>query len=101
LSVILSHIFEKSEIYPFPVSILESKTKEFLYELLKKRFYVNEKLEITGLRKNRRNEENFKFVVKRAFKTLFRKFKKKMDFFICGQKSQDMFRFYQFYFSNN
>lgn len=85
----------------FSYSLIEDiseNTKLFLYKLLKKKFHLNSNLEIKGIRKQRRNEEKFKYVVKRGFKYLFKKFKALNHFFILGTKKLDEIQFYKYYF---
>lgn len=85
----------------FSYSLIEGiseKTKSFLYKLLKKKFILDPSLEIKGIRKRRRNEEKFKYVVKRGFKYLFKKFKARNNFFILGTKKLDEIQFYKYYF---
>ena len=63
---------------------IDQDSKLFVRQLLSKRYYITGELELKGLRKNRRNEEKFKFVTKRAIKYLFKKFKQERNFFISG-----------------
>lgn len=58
------------------IKYLSPLNKQFIYELLKKRYFITQELEFKGTRKSRRNEEKFKFVFKRAMKFLFKQFKR-------------------------
>jgi len=98
---ILDSLFEKQSFDPSVFIELTQQTWSNLIELIKKKFVVNEQYLILGLRKNkRRNEEQCKFVFKKAMKRLFKLFKAKNNYFIKGNKILDEIEFYNYYFKS-
>jgi len=96
---ILDVLFEKQAFDPNVFLQLEKQTWTNLTEFIKRKFVVTEQFVITGLKKNkRRNEEQCKFVFKKGMKKLFKLFKAKNNFFIKGNKISDEVEFYNSYF---
>lgn len=76
---------------------MEEEVRGKLKEFVQKKFsFQNDKLVIAQRRK--RNEEYIKFVIKRGFKHLFKKYKKCHNHFILGSKLMDEEVFYEYYF---
>ena len=69
-------------------------------EFFDKKFNLTETLFVLKSKK-KRNEEYIKFVIKRGFKFLFKKFKQNNNHFIKGAKILDEEVFYEHYFQKD
>lgn len=98
---ILHLLFEKQVFDPNVFLDLNKEVWLNLIELIKRKFIVNEQYIIAGLKKNkRRNEEQCKFVFKKAMKKLFKLYKAKNNYFIKGNKILDEVELYNYYFKS-
>lgn len=96
---ILLSIFSNNKVERASLNELTEEDKSDLFEMLKKKFYVDEKGENYELKKyRRRNEEQIKFVLKKGFRRLFIDFKKNNNNFLKGNKLLDELEFYTHYF---
>ena len=96
---VLSSVFENKRVNDLHVRCLNSDAQFYLTEVLKKKFVFEPGFQNLALKKaRRRTEEQFKFVIKKGFKRLFKEFKKMRNGFVRGNKLLDEFEFYRFYF---
>ena len=95
----LCRIFQEEIPSDFEYQRLNNEALAFIHEILKKKFkfdsnFVNFEL----IKARRRHEEQFKFVIKKGFKRLFKNFKKMRNGFVKGDKIMDEMEFYSHYF---
>ena len=96
---LLSKIFQEEILRDSDFQFLTDTALSYIREILKKKFTFGSNFKNFELIKaRRRNEEQFKFVVKKGFKRLFKNFKKMKRGFIKGDKLLDELEFYRFYF---
>lgn len=97
--IFLSKVFQDDQIRESDFGFLTDNSLSYIREILRKKFIFGANFENFELIKpRRRNEEQFKFVIKKGFKRLFKIFKKQHNGFIKGDKLLDEFEFYRFYF---
>ena len=97
--LVLCKIFKEESLGDAEYRQLSQEAIGFIKELLKRKFFFDLNfMNFELIKCRRRNEEQFKFVVKKAFKRLFRNFKRANNGFIKGSKIYDELEFYQFYF---
>jgi hypothetical protein len=74
----------------------------YMKEILKKKFFFEDNFQIFVLKKiKRRSEETFKFVIKKAFRHMFKSFKLNYNGIVTGIKLRCEFEFYRFYFGKH
>lgn len=95
----LLKIFENEEIKDHDCAFLSPTAISYLESVLHRKFIFGPNFSSLELIKaRRRNEEQFKFVVKKGIKRLFKNFKKVHKGFIKGDKLLDELEFYKHYF---
>lgn len=95
----LLKIFENEPLTNLDFAFLSPDALAYLREVLRRKFVLGPNFEGLELIKGRRrNEEQFKFVVKKGMKRLFRNFKRSRKGFIKGDKLLDELEFYRHYF---
>ena len=72
--------------------------RNFIKNILFKKFVVSNDWEIKELTVKQKSENKWKFVIKRAMKFLFKRFKKNFLKGAKGEKLQDEKQFYSYYF---
>lgn len=68
-----------------------------LKNLISKKYEI-QNWKLKNLKVKQRNENKWKFVIKKGFKFLYKKFKAKNNHFITGTKLKDEEEFYKYYF---
>ena len=101
LFMFLLRLFKNERIFENNRQNISKQTIELCREILHKKFTFDEEQMTIESLKNKRNEEHFKFVVKRGFKYLFKNFKINNKGFIKGRKILDEEEFYFYYFFNH
>lgn len=95
----LSKIFENETLQDQDFRYLSPEALGYLREVVRRKFLIGPDLSsIELIKPRRRNEEQFKFVVKKGMKKLFKTFKKCHKNFIKGDKILDELEFYRHYF---
>lgn len=95
----LRKIFENEPLQNIDFAFLSAPALEYLRDVLRRKFVLGPNFEgLELIKARRRNEERFKFVVKKGIKRLFKNFKKAHNGFIKGDKLQDELEFYRHYF---
>lgn len=80
--------------------LLSIRQQNAIRQILKGKMELSENLTVQKIRKPRRAEEEYKFIVKKALKFLFRQFKRRNSDFIRGQKVLDELELYNYYFKD-
>lgn len=95
----LSKIFENETLGDADFRYLSPDALSYLKDVIRRKFLLGPDLtSIELIKPRRRNEEQFKFVVKKGIKKLFKNFKKLNKNFIKGDKLLDELEFYRHYF---
>lgn len=96
----LSKIFDHQPLTTNDICFLTPEAFTYLSGVLRRKFRSSPDLTAFELIKpRRRNEEQFKFVIKKGIRRLFKNFKKSRNGFIKGDKLLDELEFYRCYFS--
>ena len=93
----LIKLYEEEEYDQELVNSIEKHKFSMLSEFLNTKFEIS-KDTFKLIDTKKRNEEYLKFVVKRGFKYLFKKFKKNLNYFISQDKLEKWRSFYSYYF---
>lgn len=95
----LTKIFENETLKDQDFRYLSTEALAYLKEVIRRKFVLGPDLtSIELIKPRRRNEEQFKFVVKKGLRRLFKNFKKAHKGFIKGEKLMDELEFYKHYF---
>jgi hypothetical protein len=95
----LSKIFENETLKDQDFRYLSPDALGYLKDVVRRKFVIGPDLSsIELIKPRRRNEEQFKFVIKKGMKKLFKSFKKSHKNFIKGDKILDELEFYKHYF---